>query len=292
MKPEASNYTPVEISLADTSRLVSYSLEANPEIHLNLKGFDYAWITRSVAWRADMRVLDVGAGFSWLPSYLANRFGCEVWAIDDFGASESSGFWARHRDPEAYIRSHPEIHFVRGRLGADVQTTLPEGTFDCIYSASALEHVPPNQIRAVWEAMDRLLRPGGTLVHALDIAFPTSRGAGHVALAGGYDLAYPLLPRSLRRRFAYETPLSYVRTVTSILRVRKWTAARRRLSVTRMVLDPEIVVEPLEYTVNRVRKDGDTTARYYRVASLLILLRKNDRQDGSPSSEEKRSAVP
>jgi hypothetical protein len=123
--------------------------------------------------------------------------------------------------------------------------------------------------------MDRLLRPGGTLIHALDIAFPTSRGARHVALAWGYDLAYSLLPRSLRGRFAYETARSYVRAVVSVLPIRDWTAFGRQLSVIRMVLDPEVVVEPLEYTVNRVRKDGDRAARYYRVASLLILLRKN-----------------
>jgi SAM-dependent methyltransferase len=288
MRPEASIYTSLEVSLADTNRLMRYYLEADPEIHLNLKGFDYAWITRSVAWREGMRVLDVGAGFSWLPSYLAKRFGCEMWAIDDFGESEPSRFWRRHRDPEEFIDSHPEIHYVRGRLGANGPSGLPEASFDCIYSASALEHVRPGQIRAVWESMDRLLRPGGTLVHALDIAFPSSRGAKHVALAWGYDMSYPLLPRSLRTRFAYETPLSYTRFVASVLPIRNLAAARRRMSVSRMVLDPEVAVEPLDYAVNRVIKDGDHAPRYYRVGSLLLRLQKEEKSDGRPALEERR----
>ena len=292
MRPDSRTYTAVEIALADTPRLFRYCLEGEPEIHLNLKGFDYAWIVRSFPWQPETRVLDVGAGYSWLPTYLANRFGCEVWAIDDFGANEPSGFWERGQDPEAYIRSHPEIRFIKGRLGERGSSPLPDGYFDCVYSASALEHVPTAQILGVWEAMDRLLRPGGTQVHALDIAFPTSRGARHVALAHAFDLLYGALPGPVRQKFAYETPLSYVRTVASSLRIRNLAAFRRNLSVLQMVLDPEVVVEPLEYTVNRVRKDGDYAARYYRVGSLLILLRKNDRQDGSSSSEEKRSAVP
>ena len=155
-------YQVIEAALADTRRLLGYKLRAEPEIHLNLKGFDCGWILDSVAWRPGLRVLDVGAGYSWLPIYLAREKHCEVWSVDDFGTWDSDPFWERSRDPAEYIRAHPEVKYVLGRLGEDRRPDLPSGYFDCIYSASALEHVPVARFADVWTHMDGLLREGGT----------------------------------------------------------------------------------------------------------------------------------
>jgi SAM-dependent methyltransferase len=157
-------YQVIETSLADTRRLLEYKLTAQPEIHLNLKGFDCGWILRSGEWRPGLRVLDVGAGYSWLPVYLAREKHCEVWSVDDFGTWGSDQFWERSRDPEEHIRAHPEVKYVLGRLGEDRKPDLPSGYFDCIYSASALEHVPPDRFAAVWKHMDDLLREGGHML--------------------------------------------------------------------------------------------------------------------------------
>jgi SAM-dependent methyltransferase len=266
-------YQVIETSLADTRRLLEYKLTAQPEIHLNLKGFDCGWILRSGEWRPGLRVLDVGAGYSWLPVYLAREKHCEVWSVDDFGTWGSDQFWERSRDPEEHIRAHPEVKYVLGRLGEDRKPDLPSGYFDCIYSASALEHVPPDRFAAVWKHMDDLLREGGHMLHALDIAFPTSRGPAHVLMAALYDKLYPVLPRSVRTRFLFETPHSCVRAALRALGA-PTRGISRRLDVVEMVVNPEVAIEPLEFTLNRLQKDGDARIRHFRVGSVLIHLRK------------------
>jgi len=268
-----ARYSVTEIALADTRRMLGYKIVAKPDIHLNLKGFDCGWIINSIPWEQGQRVLDVGAGYSWLPTYLAREKGCEVWSVDDFGASESDPFWTRSRDPHEHIRAHPEVKYVLGRLGEDSLPDLPLAYFDCIYSASALEHVPPPQFERVCNHMDGLLRPGGTMLHAIDIAFPTSRGLPHVVLALLFDTFYPFLPARVRRRFLFETPLSCARAALRALGAPTGKAARN-LSVIKMVVDPEIATEPLEFTLNRLLKDGDQRIRHFRVGSLLIHLAK------------------
>ena len=48
----------------------------------------------------------------------------------------------------------------------------------------------------------------------------------------------------------------------------------KSLDVVKMVVDPEIATEPLEFTLNRLLKDGDDRIRHFRVGSLLMHLAK------------------
>jgi SAM-dependent methyltransferase len=266
-------YKLIEAALADTPRLLDYKLNSEIEIHLNIKSFNYAWVLNSVEWTDQLRVLDVGAGYSRFPSYIANTYGCEVWAVDDFGLIEEGAFWERNQDPKQFIDNHPEVRYIIGRVGTPQLDELPEDYFDLIYSASALEHVPESEIERVWKHMDRLLKPGGKMIHGLDIAFPTSRGLKHILLAVLFDFFYPLIPLRLRLRFAYETPKSYLRQVFRVIQI----SGKKRLNnlgVVNMVINSEIVTEPIDHTYNRMVKDGMSEARYYRMGSLLIRLDK------------------
>lgn len=266
-------YEVIELSLADTPRLFRYSLDRVFGADFALKGFDYPWVLRSRNWSKGERVLDVGAAYSPLPAHIARTYGCEVWAVDDFGQEGDDPFWTRGRDPADLIDANPEVRYVRERVGDPTRSSLPERYFDCIYSVSTLEHIPPREVRSVWRHMDRLLRPGGEMMHAVDIALPTSRGLPHVVLAVGFDLAYPLLPRRLRQRFVYETPLAYVRTVRRAIGARAQRLPTG-LGVIHLVLDPEVLLEPPDRTYNRILKDGKADSRHFRVASLLFHLKK------------------
>ncbi len=267
------SYELIEATLADTRRLLSYRVQSNMEIHLNLKGFDYAWILDQVHWTRDLKVLDVGSGYSKLPVHIAKTYGCEVWAVDDFGMHEAGDFWERNQDPQAFIKGHPEIHYVIGRIGQNKLEEIPQQYFDVIYSASALEHVPVRHVESLWRHMDLLLKPGGNMLHGLDIAFPTSRGLRHVALAVMYDLFYPLIPRPIKERYIYETPKSYLRFLRKILPL-SGISMSGNLNVLNMILNSDIVTEPLEHTYHRIVKDGLQEARYFRVGSLLLNLAK------------------
>lgn len=269
-------YSLTQIGIADTRRLTRWATLDGFTINLNLKGFDYAWIIESRAWNSSDRVLDVGAGYSPLPSFLARKFGCEVWAADDFGMYSDERFWEREKRPRDFISAHPEVKYVLERVGDGVRSSLPEGYFDCVYSASALEHVPADRIAPVLQHLSRLLKPGGSMLHALDIAIPTHRGLLSVAKAVTIDLGWPLLPSSVRLRNAYYTPSAYVRLVAAALRFTP-RLPRRELSALRLALDPRIAIEPLDWALNRYRKDGILIEFMPRTTSLFFELRKTTR---------------
>ncbi len=266
-------YALVQLGIADNRRLIRWASSDGFAAKLNLKGFDYTWIITSRQWSPSDRVLDVGAGYSALPGYLSSQFHCEVWAADDFGFQSGECFWERNKEPLEFINAHPEVKYVLERVGDVQSSSLPEGYFDCIYSASALEHVPPEQIANVWRHMDRLLKPGGSMLHGLDITLPTSRGLLSVAKALFVDYLWPLLPPSYRIRNAYYTPSAYIKLVASALQFRP-QLPRRELGPIRLALDPHIALEPLDWAFNRFRKDGILLDSIPRMTSFFFELRK------------------
>jgi 2-polyprenyl-3-methyl-5-hydroxy-6-metoxy-1,4-benzoquinol methylase len=266
-------YEVVEIAFADAPRSLRYKLDDAFGAGFDLKGFDYPWIIHSRTWRDSDKVLDVGAGYSMLPIHLADHYGCEVWAVDDFGSSSEEEFWKRNKEPQEHIKKHPQVRFAVERLGAINDSSLPQEYFDCIYSASTLEHVPEHLADQVWRHMHHLLKPGGEMVHAVDMKFPSNRGLFSFLKATMLDVFGFILPKSYRTTNLYYTPKTYLARVGSAIgtriAVRKWN-----VGALRMVLDPGIVIEPLDWAYNRVVKDRLTDVPFLRVTSLLIHLKK------------------
>ena len=268
-----SKYRVIEVFLADAAKLVAWKQTGIIGAGFGLKGFDYPWIATSRNWEPDEVVLDVGAGYSPLPTYLASEYGCDVWAVDDFGIGSNEPFWRRGRDPKEFIRSNPKVNYVLERLGDASDSTLQPGSFDCIYSASTLEHVPNDLIRPVWRHMDRLLKPGGEMLHAIDIMLPTHRGLLSLSKALVLDMFGLLVPSKYRSANAYYTPKSYLRYISSEIELDSF-AWPSNIGIINMILSPRIVLEPLEWVFNRIVKDGYEEVPFIRVTSLLIHLRK------------------
>jgi len=268
-----SKYRVIEVALADAARLVDWKQAEVVGSGFGLKGFDYPWIATSRNWKPDEPVLDVGAAYSSLPGHIAAEYGCEIWAVDDFGLSSDEPFWRRGQDPEAFIRSNPQVNYLLERLGDPDASTLQPGYFDCIYSASTLEHVPADLIGPVGRHMDRLLKPGGEMLHAIDIKLPTHRGLLSLGKALVLDVFGPLVPAGYRNANAYYTPKSYMRHISSEIELDS-PASPSNIGVINMVLSPRIVLEPLDWVFNRIVKDGYQDVPFIRVTSLLIHLRK------------------
>jgi len=266
-------YEVVEIAFADARRLLQYKLDDVFGAEFSLKGFDYPWIFQSREWNASDKILDVGAGYSMLPIHIADSYGNEVWAVDDFGIKSDDRFWKRKMEPADHISKYPQVKYVLERLGDIEQSNLPHHYFDCIYSASTLEHVPPQMAVKVWNHMDKLLKPGGVMLHAVDMKLPTNRRLLSLIKASLIDSFGFLVPKSYLVENLYYTPKRYLsmisRSLHSRLSVRKWN-----VGILQMVLDPGIVIEPIDWAYNRIVKDGLTEVSLLRVASLLIHLRK------------------
>jgi SAM-dependent methyltransferase len=264
-------YEVVEVALATVSRLYAYHIDKVYGADFSIKGFDRPWLVSSHDWQNGERVLEVGAAYSNIPMYLQQTYGCEVWVADDFGTKSHEVFWMRDRSPQEHVAAHPDIKFVLERLG-EPESSLPEGYFDVIYSISALEHVPGLLTQAVWAHMDRLLRPGGLMLHAIDMPFPSNFGIGGLIKAAGFEFLLPVLPQKMRTEYIRVTPRSYLRQVFPVLHLEVPSA--KDLSVVNMTLNPDILTESYAHGLNRIKKDGNKSFRYYREGSLLIKIKK------------------
>lgn len=62
-----------------------------------------------------------------------------------------------------------EVRYVFERLGDIKNSSLEKDCFDIIYSVSVLEHIPHQLMPNVFDHMIYLLKPGGCLLHCVDI---------------------------------------------------------------------------------------------------------------------------
>lgn len=260
--------------LARVSELFSFHEQGMHDVAWGIKGHNRPWIAAHGEWAPGLRFLDVGAGFSDLASFLARTHGAEAWVADDFGASQGEQIWSRWGDPAEMPQKHPEVKYVFKNLGQDVPE-IPEASFDRVYSVSVLEHVPPEKIAAVLKHMGKLLKPGGLLMCSIDIPFPrtvTRPGIGQVTL---------FLARVAGRRvltwLGAWTGRPYTRSVEGwshlLRRVFKIHGQMRGISTANMVLAHDVLTEPPEI-VYRLYPPNDEPKPYWRIASLLLILRK------------------
>ena len=261
----------IEISLADTQRLYEYKQKNNFfEITCDLKGFDYGWLLAARPWKHGEVVLDVGGAYSPFPNFLTNQFGCVSWVVDDFGLDVDQEFWQRHRSPQEHIASHPETKYVLERLGAPESSSLPENHFDVVYSASVLEHVPYALTEAVWQHMVRLLKPGGELLHAVDIPFPSNGGVKKMVQSAIFDGLPWLFSKEFRLAHYMATPKNYARVAAKAIGMRALNHNLKEINNLKMALDPEVLCEPVSIGWNRIEKDGMLDYHYGRVGSLML----------------------
>lgn len=261
-----------EISLGNLSRLYRYAQDQAYKVDFSLKGFDYPWLMEHHTWKSGEKVLDVGAAYSPLPIHIQQTYGCEMWVVDDFGTKSGDAFWTRGNSPREHIDSHPEIKYVLERLGDPNESSLLANYFDTIYSISVLEHVPTSLMPAVWHHMDRLLKPGGEMLHAIDVTFPSNGGLKKVLMALAFDAFYSLAPKSLRQNHCLATPKAYARLVLEALGAR--FPMGKDMNALNMVLNPDILTEAINYGLLRITKDRMLDYRYQRVGTLLLRMRK------------------
>jgi 2-polyprenyl-3-methyl-5-hydroxy-6-metoxy-1,4-benzoquinol methylase len=265
-------YQILETSFADLDRLYKYHIEGVYGAAFGIKGFDYPWLLTAYDWKPTLKVLDVGPAYSPMPLHLREKYGCEVWAVDDFGMTVDDEFWQRGNSPKEYISQHPEINYVLERLGNPSKSTLPSCYFDVIYSLSVLEHVPTDIMPAVWRHMDSLLKPGGEMLHAVDLLFPSNGGVKKLVYSLMFDWLHMLVPAAYKQTHAQATPLNYIRRVSKILGIK--LSSVKGLDVLTMSLSPNTLVESYQYGLNRITKDKMKNFHFQRFGSLMIRLRK------------------
>jgi SAM-dependent methyltransferase len=115
---------------------------------------------------AAAHVLDIGAGVSPLPLWLAER-GCLVNTVDNHSmvrtlpATDDWNEWG--------FFDYGQLHQHLTAHHCAVQDFTPTSPFDAIYSVSVLAHMPREHRDLTLNCCRQWLRPGGTLLLAIDL---------------------------------------------------------------------------------------------------------------------------
>jgi ubiquinone/menaquinone biosynthesis C-methylase UbiE len=136
----------------------------NDKLSWGLKMYGYLSIYDQILKLKPQKVLEVGAGLNLLFFYLLGKK-LEYWMVDDGSLYPDP---AQFREKLSIMNG---VHFVNSLLGY-FPKELPDNYFDMIFSISVLEHTPldpPTAMENVCKDMYRLLKPGGFIVHTIDI---------------------------------------------------------------------------------------------------------------------------
>ena len=175
----------------------------------------YRRIAEGAGLRAGMHVLEIGSGWGGFALYAAGELGCRVTSIT---ISREQHDLARERVREAGLEDLVDIQLRDYR---DVS-----GQFDAVVSIEMLEAVGAEYFTTYFEAVDRVLRPGGRFSLQV-ITFPDAayeaqrRGANWIQtyiFPGGLCPSLAVVERSLHGtrlllREARDIAPSYARTL-------------------------------------------------------------------------------
>lgn len=132
------------------------------------RAFEYVWVMERLAPAAGRAVLDIGAGISPLPLWLAMR-GAAVTTLDHSPLRRDPD----HNDAswnEWGFLDYARLHQGIRSLNQDVQEwECSPNSLDAVYSISVVEHMPATCRRTVWEKSRRWIKFGGALIVTVDV---------------------------------------------------------------------------------------------------------------------------
>lgn len=175
--------------LADMDRMVA----ADPVSYLHPgKRWEYPWtLERAEAELVEgARVLDVGAGDSIFPIYLASR-GFDVTAVD---VAFDGSLGVRHGVDVAYVE-------------ADMSDLpLPSDGFDVVFCISVIEHLPDAAIPAALAEIRRVVRPGGALLLTTDYYDDAEAEIWHRSPEQEFQVDWGVFDEARLRRLILDAP--------------------------------------------------------------------------------------
>lgn len=122
-----------------------------------LKLIQDAWILATLTGGAGRRIAEIGGGHSRVLEKL--KRGDECWNIDRFeGVGQGP---TKPKESEG-------VRVVEAYMG-DFDDRLEGNFFDVVFSISVVEHVPKDGLRDFFMDCGRVLKPGGLMLHAIDL---------------------------------------------------------------------------------------------------------------------------
>jgi glycosyltransferase involved in cell wall biosynthesis len=145
----------------------------------DLKDCQRPWVFKAILGTVPYgaRLLEIGAGEPIIAELLS-CLGYDVWVVDPYEGQGNGPVQYEH-----FCKQYPDIHILRRQFTEDIDAFDAE-TFDCIYSNSVLEHIPASELRGIFGAVNRLLKPEGRSIHAVDHVLRGKGAEWHKANAG------------------------------------------------------------------------------------------------------------
>lgn len=153
MAPLASPYSDFRHDLARVVRPGPRSRSGSGR----LKDIQDAFVLANMRGVRGKRILELGGGDSRVLRVLAQHNEC--WNVDKL-VGESGG--------PLKTRLPKSVRIVRDYMGS-FNTSIPDGAFDYVISVSAVEHIADTRFASAMRDCQRVLKPGGTMLHAIDL---------------------------------------------------------------------------------------------------------------------------
>lgn len=138
------------------------------------RAVEIPWIVSAAGEVAGMSVLDIGAGVSPLPLYLAQK-GAAVTTVDHSEIIRVPGKGQKSWDEWGFIDYGRIDSRIRSRNEDILAVDLPEGSLDRVYSVSVVEHMPASVRKSIWRRVARWLKKDGVLLLTVDLVPGTDR---------------------------------------------------------------------------------------------------------------------
>lgn len=122
----------------------------------HLKNIQDAFILSQISKHQGCKIAEIGGGQSRVLEKLWQKNEC--WNIDKLEGL-GAGLYE--------YKTSSNVRLVRAYLG-DFDQELPDSYFDVVFSISVIEHVPDDRLNAFFCDMNRILKPGGLCIHAID----------------------------------------------------------------------------------------------------------------------------
>ncbi len=224
-----------------------------------IKAHNRPWIEEAGRFAKGQKIIEVGAGYSLLPKYLAEKYELEAWIGDDFGMASGEPIWSRWANPLDLPSRCPSVKYVFERFGT-FSPKYPDAYFDRILTVSTLEHVPYHHRLAVSKDMHRCLKPGGRQLHSIDIPTMTCKRTLIAALIDRFPVLNKLAGM-------------YSSEIRSWIETLKASGVRIAVSVPNPIqlMDRRILVESPD-VVYRFYPPNNAPKPYRPSASLLLII--------------------
>lgn len=129
----------------------------------DLKNVQRPWIVKAILSTVPKgsKLLEIGAGDPKVAQFL-NELGYEVTIIDPYDGTGNGPI-----EYEYFKKQYPNLTIIKNYFENGINL-FREGSYDCVYSISVLEHIPNEKMPEIFQGVRRILKPDGFSIHCVD----------------------------------------------------------------------------------------------------------------------------